>query len=86
MRYHYYLIAHSMPLPVDHETTPLPEPKVVASITVDPVFLGKIDPYKSLSELASKMGLLDFEITSAEAQDRPGFQLGLSFPRPRGKH
>lgn len=86
VRFHYYLIAHSVPLPRDPDTTPLPEAKVVASITVDPMFLGNLNPHKTLTELAGKMGLVDFEITSAEAQDRPGHQLGLPFPRPRKKH
>lgn len=86
MRFHYYLIAHTVPSPSDPATPPLPEPKVVASITVDPMFIGKLNPHKQLSDLAAKMGLLDFTIESAEAQDRPGFQLGLPFPRPRRKH
>lgn len=86
MRFHYYLIAHSVPVPADPDTPPLAEPKVVASITVDPLFIGKLDPHKQLKELAAKMGLVDFAIESAEAQDRPGFQLGLPFPRPRRKH
>jgi hypothetical protein len=82
MRFNYYLIAHNLPL----DPTPLPEPKVVASITVDPAFIGKLNPHEHLKALAGKMGLLDFTIESAEAQDRPGYQLGLPFPRPRKKH
>lgn len=86
VRYHYYLIAHSTPTP--HGAEPLPAPKVVATITVDPVFIGRLNPHDQLKALADKMGLVDFEITSAEAQDIPGFQLGLPFPegRKRRKH
>lgn len=86
VRFHYYLIAHSAPLP--HGAEPLEKPKVVATITVDPMFIGKLNPRDQLKALADKMGLVDFEITSAEAQDIPGYQLGLPFPegRPRRKH
>lgn len=86
VRYNYYLIAHSTPVHKGNE--PLPTPVVVATITVDPVFMGGINPHDQLKTLASKLGLVDFEITSAEAQDLPGHQLGLPFPpnRQRRKH
>lgn len=88
VRLNYYLIAHALPITADPTMPALPEPKVVASITVDPLFVGKLDPYKSLKALAGQMGLVDFEITTAEAKDLPGHQLGLPFPpnRQRRKH
>jgi len=84
--FHYYLMAHALPFAADNQSEPLPDPVVVATITVDPAFTRHLNPHKHLTELAAKMGLLDFTIESAEAQDRPGHQLGLPFPRPRRKH
>lgn len=79
MRYHYYLIAQRAP----REDAPLPTPAVVASITIDPRFVGGLNPHRELHVLAGKMGLIDFEVSTAEAQDLPGHQLGLPFPRRR---
>lgn len=80
MKYNYYLIAHATP-----RGEALPAARVVASITIDPVFVGKLNPHTELKTLASKMGLgsVDIEITSAEAHDMPGHQLGLPFPPGR---
>lgn len=80
VKYNYYLIAHSGN---HHDPVTLPAPVVVATITLDPRFLGKLNPYKELETLAGKMLLVDFEITSAEAADLPGHQLGLPFPPPK---
>lgn len=71
-----YLIAHSLPLEMD----PQPQAVVVASITLDPMFNKGLETEKALRGLAGRMGLLDFEIVTAEAQFRPGEQLGLPFP------
>lgn len=84
--FHYYLLAHTVPFAENHTSEPLAEPVVVATITVDPRFLRSLNPHKHLTELAAKLGVLDFTIESAESQDRPGYQLGLPFPRPRKKH
>lgn len=80
VKYNYYLIAHSGN---QHDPTVLPAPVVVATITLDPRFLGNLNPHKELEVLAGKMLLVDFEITSAEAADLPGHQLGLPFPAPK---
>lgn len=76
VRWTNYLIAHRHPVYGD----PLPQPVVVAAITCDPRFIGRINPVKELATLAGKMGVLDFEVSTSEAQDRPGHQLGLPFP------
>lgn len=79
VKFHNYLIAHQDPL----NSQPLTTPVVVATITCDPRFTGKLNPHKELTTFAAKMGLLDFEITTAEAQDQPGHQLSLPFPPQR---
>ena len=80
MNQHYYLIAHREPL--YGET--LAEATVVATVTIDPRFMRNLNPHQHLTTLANKMGLIDFEITTADARDLPGHQLGLPFPRQRG--
>lgn len=82
VKWHYYLIAHKAPF----DEVPLPDAVVVASVTCDPRFMGKLDPHATMKTFADKMGLVDFEITTSEAQDLPGHQLGLPFPphRKRG--
>ena len=72
----YYLIAHNLPLGGE----PMDEPLVVATMTTDPRVCGRINPHKELERLAGKLGLVDFEITTADARDLPGAQLGLPFP------
>lgn len=81
--YTYYLIAHSGP---HRDPSPLDHPVAVASITCDPRFLGNLNPHKELTAMAGKMLLVDFEVTTAEAQDLPGHQMGLPFPRKRGEY
>lgn len=72
----YYLIARNLPLGGE----PMDEPLVVATMTTDPRVCGRINPHKEMERLAGKLGLIDFEITTADARDLPGFQLGLPFP------
>ena len=67
------LIAHALPL----DTDPLPEPMVVATIIADARVTKNLDPHHLLKNLAGKLGLLDYEITSAHAQPLPGHQLHL---------
>lgn len=75
----YFLIAYNEPL----GDQPMDEPLVVATITTDPRVCGKVDPYKQLKILAAKLGLLDYEITTADARTVPGYQPGLPFPARR---
>ena len=77
----YYLITHNMPLGGE----PMAEALVVATITTDPRVCGRINPYREMQRLAAKLGLLDYEITTADARDLPGFQLGLPFPPHKSK-
>lgn len=81
MKYHYYLCAQSLPT----DNAPLPEPVVVASFTCDPRFIGGLNPHRELTIIAGKLGLSDFTIDTAEAQDLPGHQFGLPFP-PHRRH
>lgn len=67
------LVAHALPL----DTDPLPEALVVATIIADARVTKNLDPHKLLKGLAGKLGLLDYEITSAHAQALPGYQLHL---------
>jgi hypothetical protein len=76
---HLYLIAHKAPF----EDEPLPEATVVATITADDRILRNWCPNTMLLQLANRLGLVDFEISTAEARDMPGHQLGLPFPRHR---
>jgi len=69
------IVAHRAP----HDDTPLVSPAVVATLTTDKRFLGALGPYKQLEVLAGKMGLVDFEIISADSAALPGFQLSLPF-------
>lgn len=80
-----YLVANKLPLDED----PQPRSVVIASITLDPVYTRHIVPVKVLESIAARMGLFEYEITTASAQEAPNNQLQLPFPtliRARKRH
>lgn len=83
MKTNLYLVAHRYPFEHVPGTELMLESVVVATITTDKRLLGKLKPEKILTQLAHKMGLLDFEVTASDARDLPGHQLGLPFPTRR---
>jgi hypothetical protein len=76
-----YLVAHTLPLSND----PLPNSVAVASVTLDPHFIGGLNIDRELRALAGKLGLFDFEVITADAQWRPGAGKQLPLPFPHGK-
>jgi hypothetical protein len=70
-----YLVAHRFS--ISHDDGILPRAEVVASITIDPRFIGRMDADQALRVLAGKMGLTSFDIEDGEVQSRPGMQLEL---------
>lgn len=56
---------------------PLLAPVVVATITTDKRMVRRLDATTILSQIAAKLGLLQYSIVDGESQEVPGYQYEL---------